>query len=125
MSKTVNERSGLAVISDLLDLTRRMAESEDADFLVDSVERRDKLMDEYDRLKVSSPYAAEAIEKDKPEISRMIAEIIELDKRINQSLNALYTATKHDLEGANAGRKILNYTNNAISASGSYMDYKK
>lgn len=125
MSNPVKERSGLAIITALLELTRKMAASDDADFLVSSVGKRELLMGEYDRLKASSPYAAEAIEKDKPEISRMIAEIIELDKQINKTLNAFYTMSKHELEGSNTNRKILNYTNNAISASGSYMDYKK
>lgn len=120
-----NAARGLEIITELLDVTRKMVRSEDADLLADAIDRRGELMAEYDALKASSAEAAAAIEKDKPLISKMINEIIELDKKIDKSLSSMYREAKSDLQNSNKNKKILNYTNQAISPSGSYMDYKE
>lgn len=116
---------GLEMITELLNLTRKMSKSDDADFLIEAVDKRSELMAKYDALKASDPETAAAIEKNKPEISEMINEIIELDKKINKSLFSMYHEAKAGLQNSTKNNKILNYTNQAISASGSYMDFKE
>lgn len=116
---------GLEIITELLDLTRKMAKSDDTDFLIEAIDRRGELMAEYDALKASSPEASAAIEKNRPDISEMLNEIIELDKKINKSLFSMYHEAKSGLQSSTRNNKILNYTNQAISASGSYMDIKE
>lgn len=115
----------LEIIVELLNLTRKMSKSEDADFLVDAIDKRGELMAEYDALKTSSSDAAALIEKNKPKISEAINEIMELDKKINKSLFSMYHESKTDLQNSTRNNKILNYTNQAISSSGSYMDFKE
>lgn len=116
---------GLDIITELLDLTRKMANSGDADFLIEAIDRRGELMAEYDALKASGSGASTVTEAHKPEISEMINEIIELDKKINKSLFSMYHEAKTGLQSSTKSNKILNYTNQAISASGSYMDFKE
>lgn len=126
MNEHVKERGGLAIVFDLLSLTREMAEKrDDTDFLIESIDARERLMNEYDHLKTANAYAQKALEKDKPQITGMIHEIIELDKTIDASLRAHHEKAKEDLKDSNSLKKVLNYTNNAVSASGSYMDFKK
>lgn len=116
---------GLDIITELLELTRKMANSGDADFLIEAIDRRGELMSEYDALKASNPKAFAVTEASEPEISEMINEIIELDKKINKSLFSMYHEAKTGLQSSTKSNKILNYTNQAISASGSYMDFKE
>jgi phage host-nuclease inhibitor protein Gam len=119
------ERSGLSIVEELLALTRRMAESDDLDFIVGAIDRRGELMDEYDRLKASNRYFAEAAEKGRPQIKKLVAEIMKLDDIINRKLVDFRESNKQDLQGSVAKNRVLKYTNSAISAAGSYMDVKK
>lgn len=124
MSDSVKERGGLEIISEILSLTRRMiSKIDDPDFLVESIEKRELLMGEYDRVKVN-PSAQAAIERDKPEIKTIIAEIVELDKKIEKALNVFRNEVKQEVESANMQKRVLGYTNKAISDSGSYLDLK-
>lgn len=115
----------LDIIIELLNITRKMSKSSDPDFLVEAIDKRGELMAEYDRLKASDTQSVASIEKHKAQISDMINEIIELDKKINRTLFSLYQDAKINLKNSNQSNKILNYTNNAISSTGSYMDYKE
>lgn len=124
MSNVRSKRSILAVMTEILTLTRKMAASRDADFLVSAIDDRERLIDEYKHLK-ADPGAADAFERDKPEIDKMTGEIAELNKTIGATLNSLLAEAKLELESSVSRNKVLNYTNNAISSSGSYMDYKK
>jgi phage host-nuclease inhibitor protein Gam len=119
------ERSGLAIVEELLYVTRRMAESDDLDFIVEAIDRRGELMDEYDRLKATNRYFAEAAEKGRPQIRKLVAEIMKLDDIINKKLVEFRESNKQDLQGSVAKNRVLKYTNSAISAAGSYMDVKK
>lgn len=125
MSGLRGERSGLAVMAEMLELTRKMAASGDADFLISSIDKRQSLIDEYELLKAPGSPATAELERDKAEIGRIKGEIVELDKKIDVSLKSMMSQTKAELENSVSNAKVLNYTNNAISSSGSYMDYKK
>lgn len=126
MSESAAERSGLEIISELLSLTRLMvAKIDNSDFLVSSVDERGRLLEEYGYLKNSSASAKAEIEKDKPKIDKMISEITNFDKQINAALIAFRDEAKRDLQNSNTQKKVLNYTNNTISSSGSYLDIKK
>lgn len=122
MSSDIKKRTGLEIMADILSVTREMAGSENADFIVDSIDRRERLMAEYDGLKAASP---DSIERDRQKIDRVKAEIAQLDKEVLRTLNKLHSLVKDDLKTTNAQQKVMGYTNQAMSASGSYMDYKK
>ncbi len=125
MSVPVKHASGLAIITELLSLTKKMVQSDDLDFLVESIEKREQLMAEYDALKASSPAAADAIKQDKPQISKMMSEMIQLDKKINRVIDRLYDEAKKEVQGSVQNNKVLKYTNQAISGTGSYFDIKE
>lgn len=121
-----NERTGLEIIAEMLSITRDMSgHLSDADYITDALDRRELLMIEYDAVTGATPYAEERTARDKPEIRRMIGEIMELDKTVNAALCAMRAEVKQEVASSNAQKKVLNYTNQAISASGSYMDFKK
>jgi phage host-nuclease inhibitor protein Gam len=119
------ERSGLTIVEELLAVTRRMAESDDLDLIVASIDRRGELMDEYDKLKASNRYFAETAERSRPQIKKLVAEIMKLDETINKRLVEFRENNKQDLQGSVAKNRVLKYTNSAISSAGSYMDVKK
>lgn len=126
MSGAVKDRNGLEIITEMLALTREMSyKTDDADFLLASIERREQLMQEYDAVTSATLYAKEDAGRDKPEIKHMIDEIIELDKTINASLLSMRNEAKQQVTSSNIQKKVLNYTNQAISSSGSYMDFKQ
>jgi hypothetical protein len=120
-----NERTGVIIVEELLFISRKMAESEDLDYIVDAIDRRSALMAEYDRLKANNSYFAEGLEKNRARIKKMVDEIISLDSVTNRTLMELREDVKKHLEGATAKRRVLQYTNSAISTAGSYMDFKK
>ena len=119
------ERSGLSIVEELLTLTRRMAESDDLDFIVEAIDRRGELMEEYDRLKTANRYFAEAAERCRPQIKNLVGEIMKLDDVINKKLVEFRETTKQELQGSVAKNRVLKYTNSAISSRGSYLDVKK
>lgn len=124
MNNAVNLRSKLEIVTEMLELTRRMLEKrEDADFLIESIDKRQEFMDEYDQLTVSA--GGDLTAKEQDEIKRMIQEIIILDKTVNSALNRHMIVSKDALANSNNQKKVLAYTNSALSSSGSYMDYKK
>lgn len=114
--------SGLDIMRELLNITREMAGSEDTSFLIASLDRRDRLMEEYDRVKAASP---ESIEKDRKEIDRVKSEIARFDSEVGKTFHKLQSQVKEDLKNNNAQKKVMGYTSQAMSASGSYMDFKK
>lgn len=124
MSESTDTRSKLAIIKELHALTKGMvARKNDADYLILSVEQRQDLMDEYDLLDNSG---GEGESPDDPaEIKRLIQEIIGMDSTISAALEQHKIESKSDLANSNTQQKILGYTNQAMSTSGSYMDYRK
>lgn len=114
--------SGLDIMRELLKITREMSGSEDTDFLIASLDRRDRLMQEYDSIKAASP---ESIEKDRKEIDLVKFEIMQFDKEVGKTFHKLQSQVKEDLKNNNSQKKVMGYTNQAMSASGSYMDFKK
>lgn len=116
------KRGCLEIMNELLVITREMAGTEDVDILVASIDRRGLLIEEYEQAKAASP---EAEGKHRQEIGRVKAEIAKLNKEVNKTLQKLYSQAKENLKSSNAQKKVLGYTNQAMSASGSYMDFKK
>lgn len=122
MSGAAKNRGGLEIMNDILGITQEIAGSEDVDFIIASLDRRGFLMDEYDRVKAASP---ESIKKDRSNIDRVKVEIAKLDSGIGDNLQKLRAQAKQDLESSNTQKKVLGYANQAVSSSGSYMDFKK
>ena len=113
--------SARELTEELLNLTRQMAlKTDDVDFLLQGVDRRQALMDEFDKTT-----ADDAECRKNAELRRMVDEIISLDKVIGEALIGHREHTKQDVSASNQQKRILSYTNQAISSSGSYMDYKK
>lgn len=119
-------RTKLAIMTELYKLTKMMvANQKDADFLILSVEKRQDLMDECDAFDLYHPDAATQTEADQLEFKRMLQEIIKFDATITEALKKHRTESKASLVTSTAQQKVLGYTNQAMSSSGSYMDYKK
>lgn len=128
MSEQASEQKAkrmLGIFAELLNLTRKMAKSTDPDFLIEAIDKRGDLMTEYDTLRASSARAAAVAGSTNPQVAEMINEIIELDKKINKTLFSLYHDAKVNLKTSNQNAKILQYTNQAISSTGSYIDLKE
>ena len=118
---TQEGRSAKELIEELLGLTRQMAlKTGDVDFLLQGVDKRQTLMDELDKTTAGNPDSRKT-----PELRRMVDEIISLDKLITDAMINHREDAKKEVSASNQQKRILSYTNQAISSSGSYMDYKK
>ncbi|MDR2932631.1 MAG: flagellar protein FliT [Oscillospiraceae bacterium] len=114
------ERTGIMIITDLYNLTNSMVRQiGDSDYLVECVDKRQKLMDEYDAYKALHP------DEDITEIKKVVKDILVMDQRINASLNTHKREVKEKLSGAQTQQKAMGYASNYMSSSGSYMNYKK
>lgn len=123
-SETEALRNRLDIINELHNITKQMVNRRnDADFLIESVDRRQALMDEYDstQQRKDDPTSYE----EQLEIRRVVKEIIKLDNIIADALDGHTKEAKKDLADSNKQQQVLQYTNQAMSASGSYMDYRK
>ncbi len=120
-----HERGALGIIEELLTITRKMSESDDVDYIVEAIDRRGDLMEKYDRLKATNRYFAESIEKNRPQIGKLVTEILKLDEAVNKTLSDWRDLNKHSLESSVARSKVLKYANSSMSSAGSYMDFKK
>lgn len=121
-TKTVRNR--LDIIVELHKITKQMTDrSGDADFLMLSVDKRQTLMDEYDAMQQlrDDPTTYE----EQTEIRRLVKDIIKMDNIIADALENHQKEAKAELVNSNKQQRVLGYTNQAMSASGSYMDYKK
>lgn len=118
-------RDGADILADIHQLTIQMMEQRhDSQFLIKGVEDRQMLIDEYELFGKADPEAKVILEKDAG-TKRTLAKILDMDKVIFKSLQGLRDQSKQDLAKSNKQQKVLGYINNAISASGTYMDYKK
>lgn len=125
MNNAAGGRSRMDILADLLELTRAMLQKcQDADFLIASVNRRQELMDEYDELGSKDPESAESFSLS-PQAKGIAEEIISMDKTIQAALEKHRVQAKSDVAASNNRQKVLGYVSNAISSSGSYMDYRK
>lgn len=114
-----NERDALAIIQELYTLTEAMVQrTDDPDFLAESVERRQALMDEYDA------YAKDHPELDKSSLKKLVSEILAMDEKINSSLIALKGVTKRKLMETKNRQRAMEYGSNT-AAAGSFMNYSK
>lgn len=118
-------RSRLMIMRELLALTKEMdARAADEDFLIGGVQKRQNLIEEYDSVREDG--AIPPIEPgERAEIKKIAGEIVEMDARISEALQKHKAQAKSDLTQSNNQQKVLGYVNQALSSSGSYMDYKK
>lgn len=124
MSKPSVKRGRMRIITELYELTKEMEQRrDDADFLILSVEKRQDLMDEYDILRLQN--SDELDERAEEELKRMVKEVIHMDAAIAAALEEHRRVSKKELAASNSQQKLMGYMSGAISASGSYMDYKK
>ena len=118
-------RNGSAIVAELLTLTTRMLEQRhDADFLIEGVEQRQALIDEYDAWSEANEAEKNAFER-QPEAKSMVEKILGMDQVINKSLSDFKAEAQQNVRNSNAQQKVIGYLGNAVSASGSYMDFKK
>jgi len=81
-------------------------------------------MDEYDRRRESGEVLL-ATKEEQEQSAGIISQIAEMDKAVYSALEKLRDETKGKLSASQTNRKVLGYTNSAVSGLGSYMDYKK
>ena len=125
MSEAAEGRAGLEILTDLLELTRSMLlKRQDANFLLESVDQRRLFMDEYDAFALQHPQEAVRIAS-APETKAVLEDIISMDVSIRKALEQHKADAKADVANSTSQQKVLGYVANAISSTGSYMDYKK
>ena len=118
-------RSAAELIDELYRITVEMTcKLDDADHLVESIDKRQELMDEYSRRRENGEVSF-ATEAEQKRVAGVIAQISEMDKDIYSALEKLRDETKEKLGAAQSNRKVLGYTDSAMSGPGSYMDIKK
>lgn len=124
MSEATNP-SRVVIMEELLDLTKEMLlKEEDEEFLIESVDKRQILMDEYDLVDARDDIP-ELSPQELQRISGIAQEIIKLDVQISNALERHKAKSKEELTASNSKQRILGYVNQALSASGSYMDFRK
>lgn len=115
-------RPRLTIARDLLDLTRRMKDNcSNADFLLESVPKRQTLMDEFDAV----PDTVAFPKPERTQIHELFTQAAQMDKTITAALEKHKTDVKDHLSSSNSQQKVLSYTKNTMSSSGSYLDIKK
>ena len=113
------------VVDDLYRLTVEMTlHLEDADYLIEHIDLREELADEYRRLCAGGEPLYSSVQE-KEQTSDFLAQVAEMDKVIINAIERLRSDIKRRLSESKSNQRVLNYTNAAISGSGSYMDYKK
>jgi len=121
MSGAHGSRSRVTIMTELKDVTDRMLHNRSSfDIMLRGVEERQGLMEEFDMLS-----ADDLSEDDRRTIKSLAKEILQKDSILNAALETLRAESKQNLAENQAKQRVLGYTNNAMSASGSYMDYKK
>lgn len=121
---TLAATNKLEIITTLYHLTCEMSERcNDADFLIQAVDKRQELMDCYNNITADEIDAP--TEQSLLEIKRMVREIIRMDVTISATLEKHKSQAKGSLASSTNQNRMLGYVNQAVSSSGSYMDYKK
>lgn len=120
-----NTRTKLQIITELHDLTMQMTENlDDADFLILSMEKRQDLIEECNMLDVLDPELAKPSAEDMHAIRGLVDKILSKNIDISTALENHKAQAKDELAASTQKQKIMGYMNNAMSASGSYMDYR-
>ncbi|MGI6403296.1 MAG: hypothetical protein ACOX0K_03545 [Oscillospiraceae bacterium] len=113
------------ILDDIYHLTNQMAEQRhDPDFLIEGVEKRQALMNEYDALALVYPEERKAFEQDP--ISRdRVAKMIAMDRAVAKALEEHKASAHQDVAAANARQKVLDYLGKSHPSGGNLMDYRK
>jgi hypothetical protein len=118
-------RGAAAIVHDLYACTSDMMRYlEDADMLIELVEKRQALSDEFAARKNSGEplYASDSV---RAQAESYYAKINEMTPKIIKAMERHRDEAKTQLTSLKTNQRVLRYTNSAISGSGSYMDYKK
>lgn len=115
------------IVMDMYLLTNQMMEQRhQPDFLIEAVEKRQAMMDQYDRLAKQDPYRRKAYEQD-PKAKDTIRKIIEMDQTIARSLESHKASVHNNIANVvsqqKAQKKVLDYLGGP--RSGSRMDYRE
>lgn len=117
-------KDGRKLIEELYLLTDSMVgQIHDADFLLAGVEDRQRLMDEYDAWAKQNQDAHAALTTD-PQVRKSVDKILSLDQSIIKAMEEFKKEVQRDVSASSAQQKVMGYLSNAISSSGSYMDFK-
>ncbi|MDL2232830.1 hypothetical protein LJC63_04525 [Ruminococcaceae bacterium OttesenSCG-928-L11] len=114
-------RTGIGIITDLFNLTNKMIRQlDDPDFLIESVNQRQVLMDEYDAWRGSNSNSPE----EQDAIKGMIKEIVAMDQKINTTLTYHRNEAKKNLSENQNQQKVAGY-GNIGGLPGNHMNYSK
>lgn len=113
------------ILDELYQLTNQMAEQRhNPDCLIECVEKRQALMDEYDALALAHPEEKVAFEQGTA-ARELVAKMLTMDRVVAKALEEHKASAHKDVASANAQQKVLDYLGKAHSSGGSLMDYKK
>ncbi|WRS26344.1 hypothetical protein U6B65_08255 [Oscillospiraceae bacterium MB08-C2-2] len=119
-------RNKSVIVQNMFDLTCEMiGHLEDYEFLVDAIDRRQVLMDEFDRVKNSPDFLSGMDGTRTAEVSNMLSNMRDMDKTVIQALSRILLEAKKELAANNNQQKVMGYMNNMVSSSGSYMNYSR
>lgn len=120
------QRTKLQIVTDLHAVTKQMLEQlDDPDFLIDAVDQRQDLMDEFDMLEISHPDLPALSPQETATIKQLLQEIMGFDISIATALENHKSESKNALATSNQQQKMMGYVNQSLSGSGSYMDFKE
>jgi len=119
------QRKFADIVDDLYRLTVEMTQHlDDADYLVEHTDLREELAGEFRRLKEGGEPLFSS-QQEREQVNGFLAQVAEMDKKIASAMEHLRDEAKQHLSESKSNQRVLNYTNAAISGSGSYMDVRK
>ena len=121
MRTFVND-TGIELIRAIHEVTLSMlGEKDDVDFVNTQLDKRQKLMDAFDSLSVEGVPVFVSLD-DQKTANLLVKEVIKMDEKIFELLTDTRNEVKGKLTTSQNSQTVLNYTNKALSSSGSYMD---
>jgi len=124
--KATPSRGFAEILDDIYHLTNQMAEQRhNPDFLIECVDKRQALMDEYDALALVYPEEKKAFEQN-PAARDRVAKMLVMDRAVAKALEEHRSSAHQDVASANARQKVLDYLGKShYPSGGTRMDYRK
>jgi len=113
-------RDAAAIIGELFTLTKSMtARLDDPDYLIECVDRRQELMDEYDAFAKAFPEKA-----DREKLRGVVSEIVVMDRKINSALEKQRQQTRQQLTEIRSQQNAAQKKADSPAPAGSFMKQK-
>lgn len=116
---------GASILLALHETTTHMLEQRhDSDALIEGVETRQHLIDDYQHWAEAFPEEQAEFEAS-PDTKKRIEAILRMDQVIAKSLGEFKSEAQQNVKNIHAQQRMIGYLDRSASASGSYLDVKK